>query len=192
MGGEKARSFPPAGKKARAEMEAERQVVEAGRLMCEADGMEDPSLPDVVWALFREGADTLRRLPDRERGWLSSGNRTAWPGIVYDAEDKRQAQEQFDVELARVQSGQDPVEAVRLREGPPDRAAIGRVEVISGWHRYLAGTNRRRDWKILWLLAAGSLSAPKIAKECNCATRTVWNVREWQCRIIAEHLKAVE
>lgn len=187
-----ARNFPPVGKRSRSERDDIRAVLDAGRALCEADGIEVPAMADIIWRLFREGADTLRRLPDRERGWLASGNRTAWPDIVFDAEDKRQAQEQFDVELSRVQSGQDPVEAVRLREGPPDRAAIGRVDIISGWHRHLAGNNRRRDWKILWLLASDRISARVVAKECRCSPRTVWNVREWQCRVLAERLPLVE
>ena len=192
MAADEARKFPPAGNATRSEGEHIRAVLRAGRLLCEADGMEDPAMADVVWRLFREGADTLRRLPDRECGWLASGNRTAWPDIVFDAEDKRQSQEQFDVELARVQSGQDPVEAVRLREGPPDRAAIGRVDVVSGWHRHLAGNDRRRDWKILWLVASERLKAKVIARECHCSVRTVWRIREWQCRVLAERLLHVE
>ena len=142
-----------------------RQVMEAGRKLCEADGNEEPKTVEIVWRLFREAADTYDRLPDREMGWILSGNRIAWPDVVHDAADRKQAQEQYEVELARVQSGQDAVEAVRLRKSPPDRAAIGRADIVVGWRRLLAGNDQARDWKILWLLATEKVKARIVARE---------------------------
>lgn len=46
-------------------------------------------IPDVpkeitsaLWDRIFEGAQILRRLPDRERVWLTSGDRAAWPPII--------------------------------------------------------------------------------------------------------------
>lgn len=191
MTGSDVRSFPPAGNAPLSEVEKIRRTIEAGHRLCEMDGTKEPKKTEVVWRLFREAADTYRRLPDREIGWLLAGNRVAWPDVVHDGEDKKQAQEQYEVELARVQSGQDPVEALRLRDGPPDRGAIGRADVVSGWRQYLAGNDQVRDWKILWLLASDRLSARIVAKECRCSTRTVWRRWEFQLRVLAQRVYEV-
>lgn len=192
MSANNAPSFARAVKPPLSEADKVRAVLAAGRLLCEEDGEENPPMPAVLWRLFREAADTFARLPDREQGWIRSGTRVAWPDIAYDNEDKKQSQEQFEVELDRVRSGQDPVEAIRLRKGPPERGAIGRADVIAGWHKYLAGNDRARDWKILWLLASDNLSARIVAKECKCSSRTVWRRWEFQLRVIAERLARLE
>ena len=94
------------------------------------------------------------------------------------------------MELARVQSGQDAVEAVRLRKSPPDRAAIGRADIVVGWRRLLAGNDQARDWKILWLLATEKVKARIVARECHCSVRTVWRRWEFQLQVIAQRLPA--
>jgi hypothetical protein len=188
MAANSASAFPKSGGRLLSEDDKIRAVLSAGRALCEEDGDVDPPMPAVLWRLFREAADTFARLPDREQGWIRSGSRVAWPDIAYDNDDKKQAQEQFEVELERVRSGQDQVEAIRLRKGPPDRAAIGRADIIVGWHKHLAGNERARDWKILWLLASDKLSARIVAKECRCSQRTVWRRWEFQLRVIAERL----
>ena len=51
-----------------------RQVMEAGRKLCEADGNEEPKTVEIVWRLFREAADTYDRLPDREMDTLGQSH----------------------------------------------------------------------------------------------------------------------
>src|SRR3546814_9553304 len=41
-------------------------------------GRKDPTLRDAVWELLLEAGDTLGRLPNRERGWLTGASRAHW------------------------------------------------------------------------------------------------------------------
>src|SRR3546814_3300597 len=45
-------------------------------------GRKDPTLRDAVWELLLEAGDTLGRLPNRERGWLTGASRAHWPAFA--------------------------------------------------------------------------------------------------------------
>src|SRR3546814_3989398 len=52
-------------------------------------GRKDPTLRDAVWELLLEAGDTLGRLPNRERGWLTGASRAHWPAFARDRKSTR-------------------------------------------------------------------------------------------------------
>lgn len=161
-------------------------ALRAGEALLLADGVESPKLPEIVWALIREAAETLRRLPDRERSWLKACDRTGWPSVVQDQAD---AAEAFAVMVERVRIGEEPVEALMPRADRPTAQAIDRVWFVAEWRRFLVGRKRVRDWKIMWLLADRGMSVAKIGKLCRCSPRTVYNTKDAQCLAISRGLR---
>jgi hypothetical protein len=91
--------------------------------------------------------------------------------------------------LARIKIGEEPYDALQVRSPPSSARAISRMEYVFGWHRHLVGKQRRRDWKIVCLLASGH-AARRVAKVNHCSPRTVWDRRELQTTVIANGLRA--
>ena len=120
------RSSPSNGKTARptrAERGRHRDVLRAGLRMCAEAGKAEPTVADAVWELLIEAADTLKRLPDRERRWLASGTRSSWPQAI------REYGETFAAAVGR--GGRwEPMSAGL---GPPSAGAIGRLETVMEW-----------------------------------------------------------
>ncbi len=56
-----------------------REILTVGMRIAEEAGISNPSVRDAVWELLAEAADTLKRLPDRERRWLRPGSYSSWP-----------------------------------------------------------------------------------------------------------------
>src|SRR3546814_6016097 len=50
----------------------------SGLRLARQAGREDPGLKEAVWELLLEAGETLSRLPNRERGWLSAASRAHW------------------------------------------------------------------------------------------------------------------
>lgn len=159
------------------------EILDIGAQAALADSDVPPRPGDVVWYAIREAMDTLRRLPDREAGWLYA-LRGAFPEVALDHKD---ALEAFETMVQRLALGEVAAEDVEVRR-PPSPKAISRMEVIFGWHRYLRGKAKRRDWKILGLLGSG-MAAARVAKIAHCSTRTVFFQRETQCAAIAHSLR---
>ncbi len=65
----------------------EAAVAQGLRLAREA-GREDPALQDAVWELLLEATNTLRCLPNRERGWLTASSRAHWPEYLRSAAEE--------------------------------------------------------------------------------------------------------
>lgn len=161
-----------------------RQLLAIAREAAMADSDTLPRRGDVVWYGLREAMDTLNRLPDREAGWLYCLS-NAWPEILHDHEDRIEA---YETMLERVRIGEMPVDMLQIRRPPPSAQAISRMELVFGWHVFLVGRTRRRDWKIICQLAAGWRAA-KVAASNRVSRRTVWDRRELQCAVIAKQLE---
>lgn len=85
-----------------------------------------------------EAADTLHRLPDREKGWLEK-QQVAWPEFISNYWD----------EFGNIveQGGKKQVREVK---GPPSRNAIDRLDEIMGWLRLITGKHEIRNRKVVF------------------------------------------
>lgn len=163
-------------------------ALRAGEALLIAEGIERPKLFEIVFALIVEASATLRAMPDKERTWLSSCDRSGWPSMVQDPQDAREA---FAVLAERVRLGEESAEALSSRRDKPSAQAIDRVWLVTDWRRLLVGKNRIRDWRILWLLADGRVTAKKIAARSHCSARTIYNVKELQTLAISTGLRSL-
>jgi hypothetical protein len=144
----------------------EAAVAEGLRLAREA-GQAEPGLRDAVWELLMEAADTLRRLPNREQGWLTAAARAHWPDYV------RSTAEEFAGAVGRAGRESSPA----LRPTPARAEAIDRMDTVLLWLPLAGGTNARRDVAILFGLACG-LRVPVLRQRFGCGRRTVYDVRD--------------
>lgn len=162
----------------RAERGRHRDVLLVGLRMCAEAGKAEPTVADAVWELLIEAADTLKRLPDRERRWLASGTRSSWPRAI------REYGEAF---AAAVASG-GRWEPMSAGLAPPSAGAIGRLETVMEW---LIGASRRsppRETNVAFALAAG-VPVPAIRRRFGIARRTVYALRDRGLRRIRDWLE---
>ena len=141
-------------------------AVAEGLQLARQAGRESPTLRDAVWELLLEAADTLRRLPNRERGWLTAAARAHWPDYV------RNTAEEFAGAVGAERGG-----PVRLRPTPASAAAIDRMDTVLLWLPRAGGANPRRDVAILFGLACG-LRVAALRQRFGCGRRTVYDVRD--------------
>lgn len=142
-------------------------AVAEGLQMARRAGRVRPTLRDAVWELLLEAGDTLRRLPNRERGWLTGAARAHWPDYV------RNTAEEFAGAVGRA----DGEGAVALRPAPASAEAIDRLDTVLAWLPHAAGANPRRDVSILFGLACG-LRVATLRRSLGCGRRTVYDVRD--------------
>ena len=131
----------------------EAAVAEGLRLARQA-GRDAPTLRDAVWELMLEAGDTLKRLPDRERGWLTAVARGHWPDYA---------------RSAAADAGGRPA--------PASAAAIDRLDCLLAWLPQGAGTNAKRDMAVLFGLACG-VRVAVLRRHLGCGRRTVYDVRD--------------
>lgn len=141
-------------------------AVAEGLHLARQAGREHPTLRDAVWELLLEAADTLRRLPNRERGWLTGAARAHWPDYV------RNTAEEFAGAVGADRGGQ-----AELRPTPASAAAIDRMDTVLLWLPRAGGTNPKRDVAILFGLACG-LRVAALRRRFGCGRRTVYDVRD--------------
>lgn len=91
---------------------------------------------DIVWRRIVEAAQTLKRLPDRERARLRANGATAWPDFL------RKSIEAYGYSVVRI---------------TPSAHAIDRMEETMDWLRW----PRPEDMRVAFLLASG-VRAPRI------------------------------
>jgi len=103
---------------------------------------------------LEEAARTLRRLPPVQ----VCGYFSAWPQILHEANDK----------LVWA------IEAVRL--GPPDPAAISRMEETLAWFRWLTPEENRLIW-----MRASKTRWKSICVRFGCGRTTMWE--KWVCAL---------
>lgn len=171
--------------KAAIEEDRVRDILVVASEMALADSNIPPRPGDVVWAALKESMTTLRRLPDREVGWLYSQH-GIWPEFARDEVERLEA---YETMLARIKIGEEPVEALAVRRPPPSARAISRMERVFEWHRYLTGAQRRRDWRVLCQLAGGTPAAV-VGRNNRLHRNSVYDRREVQAGAIARGLAA--
>lgn len=120
-------------------------------------GKQSPGLRDAVWELLLEAGNTLRCLPDRERGWLSAASRSHWPDYL--------------------RSAAGEVAGSATRRGPACAEAIDRLDNVLLWLPHAAGSNPRRDVAVLLGLACGAKVAG-LRAQMGCGRRTIYDVRD--------------
>ena len=147
---------------ARTTRRIEAAVAEGLRLARQA-GRAEPGLRDAVWELLQEAADTLRRLPNRERGWLTAASRAHWPDYLRDTADAL--------------SGGGDRSATQIRRAPARPEAVDRLDTVLEWLPRAAGAQPRRDIAILFGLACG-LRVAALRRNLGCGRRTVYDVRD--------------
>lgn len=119
---------------------------------------------DTVRLWVQQAADTLRRLPDRERAYIY-GRRSAWPDTV------RTASEAYGYGGARP------------KPGPPEAGAIDNLQRVILWLGWLPPNWRR----ILWARACG-IPASRIAAMIGCNRATIWRTEKRALGMIATAL----
>lgn len=147
------------------------RAVAQGLALARAAGREAPSLRDAVWEVLLEAGDTLKRLPDRERGWLTAASRAHWPACLGDA--------------VGVAAG---AAKAPLRPGPAGAEAIDRLDTVLAWLPWAAGRDPRhsnsgrakhanREVAALFGLACG-LRVARLQHGLGCGRRTVYDLRD--------------
>lgn len=144
--------MPPATQK----LAETRKAIDAGIALLRADGYQasfPESLSSIVWRLLQEAADTLARLPDRERVWLLAADRVAWPEVLHTA------QEQYEAELQRLTDARMSKEEIPLpRLAISDPGAVSRMLVVLDWLQFVRArtpTRVKRDKMVVLALAQG-------------------------------------
>ncbi len=113
---------------------------------------------------LQQAADTLRRLPDRERAFIY-GRSSGWPDFI------RSTSEAYGYDGARA------------RPGAPDAHAIDNLGHVLGWFSTVPRAWRR----LVWARACG-IPASKIAARIGCNRSTVWRTERRALARIAEVL----
>lgn len=135
-------------------------------------GLEVPALRDAVWELLQEAGDTLKRLPDRERGWLTAATRAHWPEPLREAAG-----------AAVEWRGTWP------RPAPATAAAVDRLDTVLDWLPLAGGSKPRRDIAVLLGLACG-LKVAVLRRQLGCGRRTIYDIRDRGLARICGQLRA--
>lgn len=164
--------YPPEDEKTAQET---RKALDWGKTKVSADGSKT-SLSDVIWRLLQDAADTLARLPDRERGWLLSADRASWPEIYHSARERWEAEQQRLVDLK-----ESPEEIYLPRLGVTDPTAIPRMLTVLGWLQHVRARTphrQKRDKLVVLALAQGqSLKSVRRLMLGECTDRAIYMVR---------------
>lgn len=137
------------------------EVAEIWRALREAedglrlDGNERPSLEERVWWLAKDAAQTEARIPDRERSWLRSHERSIWPELSRASEENRAIEWEIAMEeIAGVRSRE--INGWRPNFTITDPRAVSRWLVVYSWFKFVKGRNPQRDREIFLLRALGA------------------------------------
>jgi hypothetical protein len=149
-------------------------ALEAGFELCRVGNVK-PTVGMAVWELMVEAAETLKRMPDREAVWLSSGGRSSMP-------------ETFDhTDFADIEG--------ETRRAPPSKDAIDRMEEVLSWYQLFspyrgrkAAIKWRRDVNVVFSLASG-LPRHAIAGKARCSEDHLGKILERQLRAVAFELQ---
>ncbi len=153
-----------------------RSALAHGRALARSAGRETPDLRDAIWELLMEAADTLSRLPNRERGWLTAASRAHWPDVVRQYEES-------------LQDGHSPPSATMLLRSPASAEAIDRMDTVLAWLPLAGGSNPRRDLAVLFGLACGAKVAA-LRRRFGCGRRTVYDIRDRALKRLCAHVSA--
>lgn len=153
--------------KARAErIEA---ALEWGRKLCRENDVQ-PTLGLIIWELMMEAAETLRAMPDRERGWLYSAGRSSMPDFLRDV-----GTDYADFEA-------------EARPAVPRADQVSRMEEVLSWFEFFRGKGRRRrDLQVVFSLASG-LPRYQIAQKARTSEGNLYKIRDRQIRAVSFEL----
>lgn len=115
------------------------------------------TLNDLVWRCLEDAADTLARLPDKERGYLLAADRVAWPAIAHTYEERLEEENQR-LELLRRDQSMLRGDGLGSRLPIMDPTAIPRMLTVLSWLQYVRGRTDRgikRDQLVTLALAQG-------------------------------------
>ncbi|MGF1594784.1 MAG: hypothetical protein ACFCUW_16000 [Kiloniellaceae bacterium] len=176
--------MPDAGLRAKRATRSELRRIEAAvrhglHLAAEA-GRESPGLRDAVWELLLEAGDTLKRLPDRERGWLTAATRAHWPDSLSGV---------GEVLIGGAPGGATAGTGPARRPGPAGGEAIDRLDTVLPWLPLAAGRNRGREVAVLFGLACG-LRVAALRRFFGCGRSTVYDLRDRGLARICGRLRA--
>lgn len=144
-----------------------RLALQHGYRLAEEAGRTDPGLRDAVWELLLEAAATLRRLPNRERGWLTASTRAHWPAFVQSLEGH----------AAEATAGSAGSGVAGLRPAPAAAEAIDRMDQVLVWLTHVGGAKPQRDLAVLFGLACG-LKVSSLRRRFGCGRRTIYDIRD--------------
>jgi hypothetical protein len=114
------------------------------------EGRTSPSLNVLVWRCLQDAAETLARLPDRERTWLLSADRSGWPEVIHTAKER------FEAELQRLTDVKMSKEEMPLpRLAITDPTATNRMLTVLSWLRHVRGKYVRNNQMVVLALAQG-------------------------------------
>ena len=139
-------------------------AIAEGLCLARQAGRQDPTLRDAVWELLLEAGDTLRRLPNKERGWLTAASRAHWPDYARSS-------------AVELQSAIGGAAGERPRLSPASTEAIDRLDTVLTWLPQAAGKQAKRDVAILFALACG-LRVATLRRNLGCGRRTIYDVRD--------------
>lgn len=117
-------------------------------LAIDRHGREGASCQKAIWCLIGEALETMDRVPDQERRWLSSGTRSGgWSQVGLTAHDL------IELERLRILSAMSPFEA--NTKVSPERDAVERALGVLLWLRWLSKGDDHRLQRAAVLLARG-------------------------------------
>lgn len=155
-----------------------------GERYCEEEGLPVTDT-EIVWQLLCEAATTERALPDREKQWLMTADRSGMPDCQH---TKAELIEQWATMVARVAAGMESKEVLAVRGPAPSAAAIDRMMVVMPWLRYVpAGRKhgqKQRNQRVLWAMAGGR-SGGEVGRAVGLDRRSVSGIKTMCVRVIA-------
>ena len=150
-----------------------RDIITHGYRLARDNGCAEPAQRDAVWELLVEAFDTLRSLPDRERGWLLACERSHHPDVLIENIELAEWEETLDAlslgEKLKVMGDVKP---------KPGHGAIDRMDEVITWPAAIKTKNRRRDIGVLYYCASRRSSAI-IRRRFNINHRnTLYDIRD--------------
>lgn len=147
-------------------------IVAHGHRLARENGCEGSRLRDAVWELLVEAFETLRTLPDRERGWLLAAERAHHPEVV--VEDAERAE--WEATINALALG-EKLKLIGPSKVAALKSAVDRMDEVLMWPAMIRTKNRRRDVKVLVYLAGGVPTA-KVRRIFGIKRRNIYDIRD--------------
>lgn len=141
-------------------------ILQQGYQLARMNGTDEPIVQDAIWELLVEMVGTLRRMPDRERRWLTNSLRSQHPETLCS-----QAEEFAKAVAAGGWS------EIKLHLGPPSPEAITRLDEVITWPALVKSKRQARDRAVLLGLASG-VPVRVFRAQFGCSRTTVYDIRK--------------
>jgi len=149
---------------------------------------EAASHRDVIWKLIEDAIESINKLPDQERRWLSSGTRSGgWGQVGEEARDIR------ELEKNRVLSGMkiaDGDATYSPQSADIDRA-MGVLEWLNALHQHRNGDRLKKAAVLLASKGDTDAVAKVFSPNRKPGRRMVYEIRSMATSIILAHLKNI-